>query len=277
MISLTIIFLAAFPACWATSSRNYTIPQKIELDLVLPRNATFAPTQQVPLLWGLQNANFAWDMAMRLSWQLERIDQPLGQTEEGTFPRQNYTGALQNYTDLGTAPADPLFLYYFPESLRNATAGQWKLSWKFGFELTCSTTNVSELFYYQFDHLQPTEVIFSVDEGGESASFDRLNSSCPDSSVSTTYEIVDYRTVRDHCPILNETAPEATPCALKSNQSLVDEMNAGAASNCSSQDWDIFSDTCQTGEGAGVTSLLRGLLEMLMTMVFGVSLLIAAL
>ncbi|KAL5001081.1 hypothetical protein BDV10DRAFT_182640 [Aspergillus recurvatus] len=272
----TLLFLAALPASWATSSQNYTTPQKIELDLVFPKNATFAPAQELPLLWGLQNANFAWDLAMRLNWQLERIDQPLGHTEEGTFPRQNYSGSLHNYTNLGTAPADPLFLYYFPEALRNATAGQWKLSWKFGFQLTCSTTNVSELYYYQFDHMQPTELIFSVGEGGESASLDNLNSSCPDSSVSTTYEVIDYQTVRDGCPILNGTSPRATPCALKFNQSLVDEMNAGADTNCSSQDWDIFSNTCQTGGGIGITSVLHGLVR-LITMVLGVSLFIVAL
>ncbi|KAL3478269.1 hypothetical protein BJX99DRAFT_256595 [Aspergillus californicus] len=266
MTSLTIIlFLAILPASWATSSQNYTTPQKIEFDLVFPKNATFAPNQEIPLLWGLQNANFAWDMATRLNWQLERLDKPLGQIEEGTFPRQNYSGSLQNYTDLETAPADPLFLYYFPETLRNATAGQWKLSWKFGFHLTCSTTNVSELYYYQFDHMQPTELIFSVGEGGESASLNGLNSSCPDSSFSTVYEVVDYKTVDDGCPILNATTPKASPCALKFNQSLVDEMNAGAATNCSSQDWDIFSNTCQTGEGVGIFSTLLGLVRLITT------------
>lgn len=120
--------------------------------------------------------------------------------------------------------------------------------------------------------MQPTELIFSVDDGGESISLDRLNSSCPDSSSSITYEVIDYKTVRDDCPILNKTSPEATPCALKFNQSLVDEMSAGAAANCSSQDWDIFTNTCQSE--AGLT--LRGL-EGMMTMVLGVSLFLSIL
>ncbi|KAL3462008.1 hypothetical protein BJX64DRAFT_288750 [Aspergillus heterothallicus] len=213
MIPFTILlYVAVLPASLATSSQNYTTPQKIELDLVFPKNATFAPTQELPLLWGLQNADFAWDMAMKLSWQLERLDQHLAETEEeGTFPRQNYSGSVQNYTALGTAPADPLFLYYFPDALRNATAGQWRLSWKFGFRLTCSTSNVSELYYYHFDHLRPTELIFSVAEGGQSLDLNTLNRSCPDSDFSTTYEVVDYQTVRDGCPILTETSPEASP------------------------------------------------------------------
>jgi hypothetical protein len=92
-----------------------------------------------------------------------------------------------------------------------------------------------------------------VAEGGQNLDLNSLNSSCPDSDFSTTYEVVDYQTVRDGCPILNETSPKASPCALKFNQSLVEEINAGAATNCSSQDWDIFSNTCQTGGGAGIT------------------------
>lgn len=275
MILFTILlYVAVLPACLATSSQNYTTPQKIELDLVFPKNATFAPTQELPLLWGLQNAEFAWDMAMKLSWQLERLDQHLAPTEEGTFPRQNYSGSVQNYTALGTAPADPLFLYYFPDALRNATAGQWKLSWKFGFHLTCSTSNVSELYYYHFDHMEPTELIFSVAEGGQSLDLNTLNSSCPDSAFSTTYEVVDYQTVRDDCPILSETDPEPSPCTLKFNESLVDEMNAGAATNCSSQDWDIFSNTCQTGGGASIS--LNGL-GVSIVAIFGVYLFAVAL
>ncbi|KAL5044633.1 hypothetical protein BDW71DRAFT_209012 [Aspergillus fruticulosus] len=270
----TLLFFTALHASWATSSQNWTTPQKIELDLVFPKNATFAPNQELPLLWGLQNADFAWDMAMRLSWQLERLDQGLAQTEEGTFPQQNYSGAERNYTALGTAPSDPLFLYYFPDILRNATTGQWKLSWKFGFQLTCSTTNISELFYYYFDHMQPTELIFSVAEGGQSLNLNNLNGSCPNSDFSTMYEVIDYKTVSYGCPILNDTAPKATPCALKFNQSLVDEMNAGAATNCSSQDWNIFSNTCQTGGGAGIT--LNGL-GMLITAILGISLFVVAL
>ncbi|KFY19087.1 hypothetical protein V491_04594, partial [Pseudogymnoascus sp. VKM F-3775] len=126
-------------------------------------------------------------------------------------------------TALGTAPADPLFLYYFPDALRNATAGQWKLSWKFGFHLTCSTSNVSELYYYHFDHMEPTELIFSVAEGGQSLDLNTLNSSCPDSAFSTTYEVVDYQTVRDDCPILSETDPEPSPFATLSKAFIMEE------------------------------------------------------
>ncbi|KAL4802211.1 hypothetical protein BDV18DRAFT_164387 [Aspergillus unguis] len=253
MILFTILLcVAVLPASLATSSKNYTTPQIVEFDLVFPKNDTFAPNQELPLLWGLQNAGFAWDMEMEFSWQLERLDHHLTQIEQGTFPRQNYSGGIRNYTSLGTTPADPLFLYYFPEALHNATAGQWKLSWKFGFYLTCSTTNISELIYNYFDHMQPTELIFSVAEGGKLLDLNSLNSSCPDSDFSTVYKVVDYKTVKYYCPILSETPPEASPCTLKFNESLVDEMNAGAATNCSSQDWNIFSNTCQTGGGPGI-------------------------
>ncbi|KAJ5114020.1 hypothetical protein N7456_002554 [Penicillium angulare] len=245
-----------------TTSTNSSVkiptPQTTELDLFFPKNATYAPNQDFPLLWGLQNADLAWDMRMRLSWELDRLDKPLPQPETGIFPRQNYSGPISNYTTYGKTPADPLFLYYFPDALRNISTGEWKLSWKFGFYLTCSKTNYSEQPLYQFDRLQPTELIFSVSQSGEELDLLALgnsSTSCTDTanSSSITYHIIDYETeLSGNCPILNQTSLKATPCALSFNQTLVDEIEGGAVANCSSGDWDRFVNTCQTGGAAQI-------------------------
>ncbi|KAL4794248.1 hypothetical protein BDV19DRAFT_365078 [Aspergillus venezuelensis] len=104
-------------------------------------------------------------------------------------------------------------------------------------------------------------MVFSMDEGGHnvSAALDNMMGfSCPDQNFSKTHEVTDYKTVKDWCPILTDSSPDPAPCALKFNQSLVDEMDAGRGSNCSSQDWDKFRSTCKTGNGTGMINALRG-------------------
>ncbi|KAL2830487.1 hypothetical protein BDW59DRAFT_141023 [Aspergillus cavernicola] len=278
---LFILAAALVSTSWAKYTHPFT-PETIELDLAFPKNSTSAPAQDFPLIWGLQNSQLAWDMDVRLSWKLDRLDLPT-ETQTGLFPQQNYStiSSLQdNYTVSGPVPADPLILYFFPSSLRNFTVGQWKLSWKFGFQYTCSSTNISEQNYPYFDNAEPTELIFSIAEEG--AAIDLLaigngSSSCPDTSTAITLEAIEFdQTVMTHgdlCPILNKTIPSATPCALRYNQSMVDEINAGAANNCSSEDWNRFVHTCQIGAGvwvvvpSGVTVLILSVFVLFVSIV----------
>ncbi|KAL6232309.1 hypothetical protein BDW75DRAFT_218086 [Aspergillus navahoensis] len=53
MIPFTILlYVAVLPASLATSSQNYTTPQKIELDLVFPQECHFRPHPGTPLTLG---------------------------------------------------------------------------------------------------------------------------------------------------------------------------------------------------------------------------------
>lgn len=227
-------------------------PQNVEMDLVFPWNDTFAPRDKFPLLWGLQNANSAWVMGMKFSWELQQLDQPEADPEQGIFPSPDFRGGSvpATFTDGPNAPTDPYFLYYYPEHLSNLTEGRWKLSWKFGFHITCANNGLNTSDHFQ--HQKPQELIFQVDGSGKTVDILALsNNSCPDQS--TTFRIVDWQVPfisSDRCPILSPTAPTPQPCALTFNESLIEEMNAGAETGCSSATVTEFHIRCKTSKAS---------------------------
>ncbi|KAE8141323.1 hypothetical protein BDV38DRAFT_296836 [Aspergillus pseudotamarii] len=201
-------------------------PQTIELDLVFPRNDTYAPIDYFPLILGLQNAKAAWPQGIMIDWKLEQLDTDM-RMEEGYFPPhepQYYLGG--SYNTRNEPPSDPFIYFHFPFNLRNFTSGHWRYSWRFGFAQNCTAPQATSERWFLSQPRQ--EVVFRTAAGGRPVDLLDPRDDCFGEPV--TFEIVDWtRTLWTDlatCPILNETAPKPNPCALQFEQTDVGNITA---------------------------------------------------
>ncbi|KAE8149793.1 hypothetical protein BDV25DRAFT_122070 [Aspergillus avenaceus] len=241
-------------------------PQTIELDLVFPRNDTYTRSANFPIIMGLQNAQVAWPQGVLWDWKLERLDEeslPL----HGTFPPRSYYFDNQLYTR-GEAPSDPFFHYHFPADLQDVLYGQWRYSWRFGFWQNCSFVGAYSRNNFRYQPHQ--EIIFSIGSSGRPLDLQDVMQQCPGVPVALeiTDSILNVLTGLENCPVVNETAPTPNPCALKLNQTIVDNITATVEEmrGCKRGSLANLTDVCESAaprvQLTGGPGLLAGLLGM---------------
>ena len=259
MATITLLFFCFILVNHSLAQEWPYTPQTIELDLVFPRNDTYAPLEYFPLILGLQNAEAAWPQGIKIDWMLEQLDAdtpPL----EGYFPPRDEKNYLDDsYHTRDEPPSDPFIYYHFPFTLRNFTTGHWRYSWQFGFAQNCTAPNSRSEGWFLSQPRQ--EVIFRTASGGRPVDLLDLPEDCFGEPV--TFEIVDWTrtlwTDLDTCPILNGTSPKPNPCALQFNQTFVDNITAAieAEKGCKAGSLANLTDVCESGaERSGSLGML---------------------
>ncbi len=93
----------------------------VEVDLVFPRNDTYAPTPYVPIVFGFQNTELAPLLNLSIELRVWNITNG-SRVDQGSFG--------DNYDDLrwtNTSSTDPLLIYRHYDQLN--TEGIWRLVW----------------------------------------------------------------------------------------------------------------------------------------------------
>ncbi|KAB8277073.1 hypothetical protein BDV30DRAFT_234873 [Aspergillus minisclerotigenes] len=271
MTALRLLFCCLVLLTPSLAQETPYTPQTIELDLVFPRNDTYAPVDYFPLILGLQNAKAAWPQGVKIAWKLERLDTDTT-LQEGYFPpHEPQYYARDDYHTRGKAPSDPFIYYHFPFALRNFTSGHWRYSWQFGFAQNC--TSLQSWSGRWFSSQPRKEVIFRTAADGRAVDLLARQDDC--FGVPVTFEILDWTgtlwTELDTCPILNETAPKPNPCALKFNQTNVDNITASieVEKGCKPGSLANVTDVCESGaerpSSLGMLSLQLSVLLILLT------------
>ncbi|KAK3904864.1 hypothetical protein C8A05DRAFT_31335 [Staphylotrichum tortipilum] len=131
---LLLLALACGPSCTVLAHPLNIIPPSpptIEIDLLFPQNATYAPPSSFPLLFSLQNvAATPPSSDLLLTWTLHRRGEPAPVLESSTPLAPIDTLPASN--TLWLAPRTPLLN-------SPAAAGTYVLSWSVSFS-TCSET-----------------------------------------------------------------------------------------------------------------------------------------
>ena len=231
-----ILATAALFGCAAAFSNSSLNPAgtAFEIDLVFPRNGTYAPAHLLPIIFAIQNPQAGEGLLTDLVITVYRGDWLSG----------NSSIALDiNHladVNLSTVDNEPYFLVLASPAL-NGTEGHFALQYEFGF-LNCSATERDPRYEGLDDNpkrniSQFRDVVEFTLRNDAPAAVDGFHTSRDDCPVPVgTFNVTGslpwdntYRykrpPTRTLCGVLTEPTPSAVPCAVQVNRALAADLS----------------------------------------------------
>lgn len=222
LFNLVLLLLMA----GGSSSAVQTYPTTVELDLVFPRNETYAPVGLFPIIFALQNPQVAVPLDLNIAFKLGRV---VG--DQGAEGSANYSVLEQdnvNFSKANLSTNDPSFILRYSEKVNN-TEGQFWVSWGVdnnncslsanGDPATSLSSNYRITYYTTAKDAQQPSLVTKPDI-------------CP-LIQSVTYNVTEalqLRQSQDTCAVTAEPSPPATPCALSINDTQESSIMASITS-----------------------------------------------
>ncbi|KAI8943234.1 hypothetical protein NX059_001256 [Plenodomus lindquistii] len=116
-----LVLLASAEAAQAATDKQTGI---VEVDLVFPRNETYAPTQIMPVVFGFQNPELAPFVATSLAWTLfdDMSNNGTGRVDDGSFDLR--------WTNFSSSNGSTYYRYHSAVIPELKKEGLWTLNWR---------------------------------------------------------------------------------------------------------------------------------------------------
>ena len=203
--------LLALLTCWSSAQ---TFPSIAEVDLLFPRNDTYAPTVLMPVVFAIQNPLLAVPLDLAVEWYLYQL------TDGNTTAVDNGMIAYPFFDGPASGP------HYGYNSLYNQTTleGTWSLLWTLS-SLNCTQFLPNHSFVP--DYVQVNTVMFTTKNGAQAA--DLVAATADDvcaSAESFTFNVTGVETVSigrgnsvTGCAVVESMlpTPSPNPCAAQLN------------------------------------------------------------
>ncbi|KAK2875575.1 hypothetical protein FQN49_001599 [Arthroderma sp. PD_2] len=190
-----------------------TFPQTVEVDMIFPRNETYAPPQFMPFVFAVQNFHVAKPLFLQFYYTLDQV--PYVSTSP-TIGQRYLDGA--NYSSSNTH-----FEYGWTSKLNN-TEGTWKLTWEWSAGNCSRSEDRAEPFQFGTDGRRSI-VYFTTKNGAPSLDLVAATQDgiCDKSEAHTLNitEVLDvpsgtrYYNNQPSCPLLSTITPIPNPCGAK--------------------------------------------------------------
>lgn len=235
---LLISFLLALLPCWTAA---FGRAENVEVDLIFPRNDTYATTELMPIVFAVQNPLIASGLELLLTWQIIQNTgniSIMARAIDSTFPLSSYQSAQNNDT------------FFETDSIFNITniESSWVFYWSIATS-NCSSVSAS---------LSNSSINSLIDQGRKNITFTTKNGApAPDlvgataegtcaADQSFTFDVIDITSILystslvTYCAVLPSTSPTSTPnpCAPK-----IDAPAASSISSTLTEVYCIFPDS----------------------------------
>ena len=243
-----LLLLAAGACC---SAAQLTFPSTVEFDLIFPRNGTFSPTARMPIVFAIQNSQYAVPLDVSFSYAI--LKQTVNDEGEPDSELINGNSVIDlTHADI-TSSGDAYFA--IDSLIKNITEGNYTMLWTL-MSTNCSHTKndynepldgistgpmLANNTFSNFMKYQSAPMEFTIKNG---AQFPDLvaataDDACADSG-NLTLEVTGTLNVsnpdqfygRTACAVLPTplTTPPANPCAAKINSSVASSISAALVS-----------------------------------------------
>ncbi|KAI1735374.1 hypothetical protein F4680DRAFT_435695 [Xylaria scruposa] len=231
-LSLFLAALFSFLSAVAANAPQY--PTTLEVDIVFPRNDTYAPVDVFPLVIAIQNNSLSQflDFDMVLLWTIiSHVDNHSTVVDSGSFETNPPTSDDQRYL---VSAATKL----------NSTEGRFSFYWNLAVN-NCSIANVNANGTSTIDTLHidySTETYFTLQNDAQRP--DLIAATSPDTCASMEAIVVN---ITGHtripgvspipglspeeqlqCPIIRNATVPPTPCSVRLNQTQAAVISASA-------------------------------------------------
>jgi hypothetical protein len=215
-------YLLALLPCWSAAQQTFPAGEVAEVDLIFPRNDTYAPTLLTPIVFAIQNSKLAAPLNLNFAWGV----QPWPLTNNTLLKETGFINTIfDNFTS-----SDPYFEYNFYINV-NATEGIWQLTWAV-YAGHCNASGAESVVYNN-------SLIFTTKNGAQLPDFvaATADGTCESMesvafNVTEILPIADANTNRGSCAVFVSTSPALTPspCGAKVNALTALSISAGITS-----------------------------------------------
>lgn len=261
------------------------LPADIQVDLIFPRNETYAPTQLFPIVFGIENFGDVAPLDMRISATVQSIGGP----ENNDRPDWQYQSVNLWSSTLAEAyeEAPRKHYFHFPGiNITNGTTDTYQIQWKVILPELCVANNTNPVhddggtgWSNSPDGYASRVGRFSTEPGAQLPDIEATLNSCGElnEEESAAFRITEVRKTYDGevpCPVL-ETKIKPRKCAFKSDAKEL-AANVSAAMlrkvGCKEGDWRNITAPCQWEESmASLQSAGFGVGWVLLALTFAVS------
>ncbi|KAF6792018.1 LysM domain-containing protein-like protein 5 [Colletotrichum sojae] len=215
-------FLIAF-CLVALAQAERRLPADLQVDILFPRNETYAPTQRFPIVVGIQNLDAVWPLNTMILY-LDVLSLEAHRKKEESLWQQAYLGISSGMFPDKVGPDPPRqFLYYPTINMTNGTTDQMVLRWAVTIQKRCYGNSSHEDGGYGWDSGAGLDtyrqIIFSTAPGGQSPDVAATLDACPEGGENTTATIRvtgmgSTGNFQEHCPIF-DPGVHPTRCAYR--------------------------------------------------------------
>ncbi|KFZ17766.1 hypothetical protein V502_04415 [Pseudogymnoascus sp. VKM F-4520 (FW-2644)] len=244
------IFALLYPLLLAgvANAVERKLPTDIQVDLLFPRNETYAPTQQFPIVFGMNNIDDAWPLELRLYIEVRSIGMP-GSSNQSS--RTTSTGVYSpNFSDqFNQAPLKQFF--HFPRTnITNGTTDSYIILWDFVISRQCFTNSTGSAEYLDWIYNPKyRSVEFSTAPGAKLPDIEAAVNSCPEpnwnnSAAVRVANVTSPPYKQGICPIF---AIKPEKCVFKSAaKELAANVSAATLQDmrCDEGDWRTITAPC---------------------------------
>lgn len=196
------------------------LPANIEVDIIFPRNETYAPANNFPIILALQNAALAWDFGWHVTWDLTNLS-VVSSTSQDFVEGESIL--VPNFEKL-PAPSNTFFIANSTEKLggsyyRASGLGTYRLSWTFNLMQNC--TEDGDFIDHSFGaRLGDGELVFTIADGGKGVDF-LDGGACPPSGGA-----IGIQSNITACAHVDSLGVEAQPCNIVIDEALASSLSA---------------------------------------------------
>ncbi|KAI0182680.1 hypothetical protein EV127DRAFT_449051 [Xylaria flabelliformis] len=230
---LSLLWAALFSLLSSVAANGPQYPTTLEVDIVFPRNDTYAPVDAFPFVAAIQN-NFLTqflEFEMVLLWVLLHIVNESVSIDSGSFETNPPAYDDQRYLVSATTKL-------------NSTEGRFALYWKL-YVNNCSVANVNANGTSTVDNLYASysnTTYFTLQNAAQPP--DLVAATSPDicaSTVAVVLNITGYTPVPGvmpipglspeeqlQCPVIRNATVSPTPCSVRFNQTQAASFSARA-------------------------------------------------
>jgi hypothetical protein len=227
----------------------------LEIDVVFPRNETYAPSRWFPVVFAFRNAHLAQHLRPRIVWRIRNATDLLGTTP---------AGRTHDLSETNWTSHEPYFVHHFADL--EAYEGRWQLFWWADW-VSCDLSGSEPAFKANVTEPSQRSLEFTVKSGGQVvdlvAATANNDATCaqPGVAINVTDETRWVSDVRleaqgydTTCAVLasDSPTPTANPCQVEINSAAASSMWASlTARRCQSTNVnDTLGLDCPTDNGA---------------------------
>ncbi|KGO76711.1 hypothetical protein PITC_090650 [Penicillium italicum] len=190
---------------------------QFEIDLVFPRNETYAPQGAMAIVFALQNPTLALPLGATVSWSLWEGN---NQSSPGSIVGGGLELSLLNLTS-----SDPMFVTRYIDTL-NYPSGFWTLTWSVSVNncIQRSAGNSADTVS-NITMTDTKTTIFTISQSGQKP--DLVASTSSDLRCSVAAQAFNVTSIGESCGFLGPS-PTTNPCAVTINPSAASSISAAA-------------------------------------------------
>ncbi|WYZ36287.1 hypothetical protein EsH8_XII_000037 [Colletotrichum jinshuiense] len=245
------------------------LPADLQVDLLFPRNETYAPTQWFPIVLGIQNLDALWPFDISLDLAVLSLDSWQNSSSGARAEWQHLNLRLDSVgfpKAVGPAPGRH-FLYHPTINMTNGTTDRYVVRWGITLENRCfannSIDNGGEGWASGTDGASTRHIVFSTAPGGQTPDVATTLDACPEGGENTTtvIRVTELRKTRDtgdQCPVF-ETDVQPSRCVYRDvAQQLAANVSAAILNKmgCEEGTWQNITAPCVPKDSGTAFSIL---------------------